>query len=365
MTIKQKVLFIGKLNTQAEIYKQFHRTFECIHYQISSKEELIQDFQTNLADVEAIYGGWGGFDSVGGFNGEVLEFCPPALKIVAICSIGYDGYDVNGMRKKGITLTNVPSMIASEAVADLVLYNTISSFRNFKFFENNFKDKYTNTGVLRTSLVHSKFDSFNGQPIIKPITGHSFAHSACGREILSPRGHNAVIVGFGSIGKLIGQRLSSIGMNVHYIKRSKMSDSEASQLGYEATYHASLSEVNDIVDLLIIACPGSAQTKHMINETTINAISKPFRIINIGRGYIIDERALIEGLRSSKILFAGLDVFEYEPVVNPDLIGRQDVVLTPHIGSSTTENFNYTMCTAMENIKTVLLNIDGDITRVN
>ncbi|KAK6461735.1 hydroxyisocaproate dehydrogenase [Scheffersomyces coipomensis] len=365
MTIKQKVLFIGKLNTECVEYLQFAKRFECIHYQITSMQELIHDFQHKLSDVEAIYAGWGGFDIVGGFNGDVLDFCPPHLKMVAICSIGFDGYDVQGMAKKNIILTNVPSMIASEAVADLVLYNTIQSFRNFKIFEQNLQGKYSNTGTLRTSLVHGKFDQFTGQPILKPVIGNSFSHSVCGKEILSPRKHNAVIVGFGSIGKLIGHRLSAIGMNIHYIKRSKLSPFEELELNYKTTYHANLDEVKDIVDLLIIACPGSAQTKHMVNGSLINSISKPFRIINIGRGYIIDEPALVDGLRNGKILFAGLDVFENEPTVNPDLIGRQDVVLTPHIGSSTTENYNYTMCTAMENIEHVLLNTGGKITNVN
>ncbi|KAK6457701.1 hydroxyisocaproate dehydrogenase [Scheffersomyces xylosifermentans] len=365
MTIKPQVLFIGKPNTNTQEYKTFSSRFECIHYKVTSLAQLLEDFQTKFRYIEAIYAGWGGFDSVGGFHGEVLRMAPPNLKIIAICSIGYDGFDLEGMQKKGIILTNVPSQIASEAVADLVLYNTLSSFRNFKIFEQNMKGKLTHTGVLRTSLVHGKFDQFHGEAVVRPVTGNIFASSCCGREILSPRGHNVVIVGFGSIGKLVGQRLSSIGMNIHYVTRNKLSAAEEMDLGYKVNYHETLKSARDVVDLLVIACPGTPSTRHMIDRQMIEDISKPFRLINIGRGYIVDENALIEGLQSGKILFAGLDVFENEPSIHPDLLNRQDVVLTPHIGSSTTENFDYTAATAMQNIEAVLFDTQEKINSVN
>lgn len=365
MTLKQQVLFVGKPNTNTEAYKKFSANFEVINYKITSKSQLIEDFEGRLRYIEAIYAGWGGFDGVGGFQGEVLRHCPPNVKVVAICSIGHDGYDTEGMLKRGITLTNVPSVIASEAVADLVLYNTLSSFRNFKMFEKNLGGKLTNTGALRTALVRGEFDQFNGVPVIKPTVGGAFASSCCGRDILSPRGHNVVIVGFGSIGKLIGERLACIGMNIHYVKRSKLSEQEEASLGYKVTYHATLKDTKNIADLVVIACPGTAHTRHMVNEEMINDFAKPFRLINIGRGYVVDEKALVNGLQSGKILFAGLDVFENEPSINPDLLNRQDVVLTPHIGSSTTENFNYTAAAAMFNIETVLYDREDTITRVN
>ncbi|RLV95671.1 putative 2-hydroxyacid dehydrogenase [Spathaspora sp. JA1] len=353
MTIKQKVLLLEK--PRKEYLSDFEKKFELIYYELSTLEQVIIDFQSKLKDIVAIYGGWGGFSLLGGFRGKLITFAPKHLQIITTCSIGYDHYDVEAMNERGIILTNVPSTIAFEAVADLVLYNAITSFRNFKIFEKNFDGKFAqHTGMLRTSLVHGKFNQFTGKAVITPTVGNVYADSCCGRELVSPRGNNVVIVGFGHIGKLIADRLSCIGMNIHYVKRKRLSQQEEESLNYKVTYHETLESAKDIADLIVIACPGTPSTRHMIDATFIRNMNKQFRIINIGRGFIIDEQALVDGLRSGKVLFAGLDVFEAEPSVHPDLLDRQDVVLTPHIGSSVTENDRYTATTCLSNIETVL-----------
>ncbi|KAI5951481.1 hypothetical protein KGF54_004555 [Candida jiufengensis] len=363
MTIKQKVLFLEK--PRIEEQNRFETLFDCIYYQVTSIEQCIKDFQTRLIDVEAIYCGWMGFAQLGGFKGKLLNFAPKNLKIMTTCSVGYDHFDVEGLTSKGIVLTNVPSTLAFEAVADLVLYNTIASFRNFKIYEKNFKNEYSTTNVLRTSLIDGDFDQEEGKAVLEPVYRHSYGESCCGRSNLSPKNHNVVIIGFGNIGKLIGKRLNCIGMNVHYVKRTKLSDAEEKELGYRVTYHSSIEEIKAFADLIVVACPGLPSTRHIINENLINLMEKQFRIINIGRGFCVDETALVKGLKSGKILFAGLDVFENEPSVNPELINRQDVVLSPHIGSATTENYAYTALTSIENIETVLLKFDRPITQVN
>lgn len=361
---KQQVLFVGRVNKETAEYRDFAATFQCIEYEITTLEQLILDFQTKLKDVEAIYGNWGGFDSLGGFRGKVLEFCPPNLKIVGMCQLGYDNYDFAGMAAKGIVLTNVPTPLAYESVANLALYNTILSFRNFKIFEQSITHSFANTNLVRNSLIHGIFDQEEGKAFITPRVGISFADSVCGREIKSPRGNNVVIVGFGSIGKLIGQRLSSIGMKISYVKRTRLSEEEVSSLGYQATYYQSIYDCT-FADLVIIACPGTPATKHLFNGKVIEAMDHPFRVINIGRGTVVDENALVKGLKLGKVLFAGLDVFEEEPTIHRELIGRQDVVLTPHVGSSTTDLFNYTAYKTMENIRIVLNDSREEITRVN
>lgn len=108
----------------------------------------------------------------------------------------------------------------------------------------------------------------------------------------------------------------------------------------------------------------NTKTYHLIDGLVISSFAKPIRIINIGRGSVIDEQALVDGLKLGKVLFAGLDVFENEPNVHPELFGRQDVVLTPHIGASTVENFDYTAIYAMKNIEDILGGGPG-LSRVN
>ena len=353
MTFKPKVLFLEF--PQKHLMKQFEAKFDCILYQISTVEQCIEDFQTKLQDVEAIYSGWAGFAPLGGFRGKLLAFAPKRLKIITTCTIGVDHFDVAGLVSRGIKLTNVPSQLAFEAVADLVLYNAITSFRNFKIYEHNFGGKYySNTGVLRTSLKHGDFDQKNGKAVMEPVFGGSYGESCCGRANLSPCGHNAVIIGFGNIGQIIGARLAAIGMNIHYIKRNKLTQEEEASLGYKVLFHSCLETTKSIADLIVIACPGTPLTKHMIDKVMINKMEKQFRIINIGRGYVIDEDALVDGLEDGKILFAGLDVFEQEPKVHPRLLNRQDVLLTPHLGSSVWENDQYTAQTCLQNIEIAL-----------
>lgn len=363
MTVKQKVLVLGKPKQQ--FLKEFNGKFEFIHYEITTLEKVLHDFQTKLADIEAIYAGWSGFHKIGGFRGKLISFAPKNLRIIASCTVGYDHYDSQGMAERGIILTNVPSQIAFEAVADLVLYNTITSFRNFKIFENHFGPDIGHTAIIRTSVVEGEFDQQSGKALIQTTFGDGYADACCGRENLSPRGHNAVIVGFGNIGKLIATRLACIGMNIHYVKRRPLSAEEEKSVGIKMTYHQSLADTADFADLIVIACPGTPATKHMINEDLINKMKKQVRIINIGRGYVIHEEALVNGLKLGKVLFAGLDVFEHEPGVHPELFGREDVVLTPHIGSAITENDKFTAMTSLKNIETVLFGYSRELTRVN
>lgn len=364
--MKPQVLVIGDLDRSLEEYRDFLQRYECIEYEVTSKEQVIEDFKTRFVGVKAIYAAWLGFAPVGGFRDEILASAPPGLQVVASVAVGYDGYDGAGMRQREIVLTNVPSLGAAVPVADLVLYNALSSFRGFALFEQNFR-RLNHTIAARSDLDSRGFDSARGEPGRMGYTAdnaaYAFGESLGGRPVLSPQGHHVVIVGFGNIGQLIGSRLAHIGMYVHYVKRTPLTAEQELRLGYAATYHATLTDAPE-ADLVVIACPATPQTRHLVNASVIDAMHKPFRIINIGRGSVIDEQALVDGLERGKVLFAGLDVFEHEPRCHPELIGRHDVVLTPHIGASTKENFDHTAVVAMRNITNVLDGGEG-VTPVN
>lgn len=366
MTSKPKVLFVGNLNKDLPEYRAFEEKFECISYQLSTVEQLLVDFETKFKDIEAIYGAWLGFFPFGGFYNQILAAAPKNLKVISICSVGHDGYDGPGLKKKGIVLTNVPLTGAAEPVADLVLYNAITSFRQFHVYPGHFNLSNNHTLQVRKMLDNSTtFDQVTGTATQGDKRGYSYGEYINNRPLMSPRGHNVVIVGFGNIGQTIGKKLSDLGMNIHYVKRTELSPSQIEELGYPVTFHPTMSDATSVADLVVIACPATPQTKHLISREIISQIPNPFRIINIGRGLIIDEDALVDGLKLGKILFAGLDVFEKEPFAHPELFGRQDVVLTPHIGASTIENFDYTAVMAMSNIEDVLLQGGKGLTPVN
>lgn len=361
---KPKVLFIGDLNKSLPEYQEFSKKYECIEYTLTTTDKIVDDFQTKFSDVEAIYGAWLGFVLQGGFKDQLLEKCPSSLKVISVCSVGYDAYDGDNMAKKGIALTNVPSIGAAEPVSDLVLYNTLSSFRNFKIFHDNMTPSLDHTVKIRKQLDGQEFDHEAGKAKLEDSNGYSFGQFVSGRGCFNPRGHNVVIVGFGRIGQRIGLKLSNIGMNIHYVKRNKLDKEQEDELPYSVQYHSSLNDVKDIADLIVLVAPGTPETYHMINDDIINTFSKPFRIINVGRGTIINEGALVKGLKLGKVLFAGLDVFENEPKIHPELYNRSDVVLTPHIGASTIENFDETAKVAMKNIDDILSGGQG-LNRVN
>lgn len=354
---KPRVLFIGELNTELEEYKSFISKFECIFYTLTTVDELVEKFQHEFSDIVGVYGAWLGFIPLGGFEGKLLDAAPESLKIIAMSSVGYDNFDGPLLRSKGIVLSNVPSVYACEPVAELVLFNAIQSFRNFKPQTNMFHDVIQHTVLARQYAgTVSNFDNKLGKidySILKDSLKYQFGHYLANRANISARGHEVVIVGFGPIGKCIAEKLNSLGMKINYVKRSPLSEKEEAALGFPAKYYSSIEETSEIADLVVIACPGTEETKHLINAKVIDAFAKPIRIINIGRGTVIDEQALVDGLQSGKIIFAGLDVYEEEPTVHMGLLNRDDVYLTPHIGASTVENFDYAAVSALKNIEDV------------
>ncbi|CAI5759243.1 unnamed protein product [Candida verbasci] len=348
---KPQVLFLGDLNEDLPTYQQFKSKYEILNYKLTTREQFINDLDSKFSNIVAIYASWLGFMPIGGIR-QVISHIPDSLKVVSFCSVGYDHEDSKILADKGIVMTNVPADFAAEPVSDLVLYLTIASFRQFQMYSHIANVPHTID--YRYKLAQGEFDKEKGAVGLASGEKYHFGQYISKRPNLSPMGHNVVIIGFGKIGQKIGKKLNDIGMNVNYVKRNKLEKEKEEELGYPVRYYKKLEEVEGDVDLIVIAAPSTPETQHLINENIINGFKKPIRIINIGRGSIIDEKALIAGLKSGKVLFAGLDVFENEPHINPELLNRQDVILTPHIGASTVENFDYTAVQALKNIEYVI-----------
>ena len=139
----------------------------------------------------------------------------------------------------------------------------------------------------------------------------------------------------GRIGKAIARRLNGFGIDIHYHNRSKVDPAEEATLG--ATYNENLDHLLKTAHFIFLSCPLTPQTHHILNEERLNALRSDAIIINTGRGPLIDEAALSNILHSNKIAGAGLDVFEKEPEIHPDLLSAPNAVLLPHIGSATKE----------------------------
>jgi lactate dehydrogenase-like 2-hydroxyacid dehydrogenase len=159
----------------------------------------------------------------------------------------------------------------------------------------------------------------------------------------SLRGRTVGIVGLGRIGKAIARRLEAADVKLAYHGRSK-------QAGVSYPYYPTLIEMARAVDTIILVVPGSAETDKMVDAEVLEALGPDGVLINVGRGTLVDEQALIAALRSGTILAAGLDVFEDEPNVPAELIALPNTVLLPHVGSGSIYTRNAMGQLVMDNI---------------
>jgi lactate dehydrogenase-like 2-hydroxyacid dehydrogenase len=218
----------------------------------------------------------------------------PKLEIVASFGVGYDHVDANYAREHNIVVTNTPDVLTEE-VADVAFGLLISTLREFVK-----ADRYLRSG------------HWLGQQF--PLSAGSLRDRTVG------------IVGMGRIGQAIGRRLEASRVPVVYHSRNP-----AAGVGYK--HYPDLIEMAKAVDTLVVIVPGGPSTAKMINADVLKALGPRGVIINVARGSVVDEDALISALKSGTIMAAGLDVFAKEPTVPDELRAMQNVVLLPHIGS--------------------------------
>ena len=219
----------------------------------------------------------------------------PKLEVISSFGVGYDNIDAKAAARLGIIVTNTPGVLDDE-VADTTLGLMIMTVRQLPQAE-----RYLRGGQW----------------------------SAKGAFPLSPslRGRTVGILGLGRIGKAIAARITAFGIDVIYHGRHAQAD-----VPYR--YHASLIDMAKAADVLIVVAPGGPGTRHIINAEVLEALGPDGVLINVARGSLVDEKALIEALRNKTILAAGLDVFENEPSVPQRLIALDNAVLLPHVGSA-------------------------------
>jgi lactate dehydrogenase-like 2-hydroxyacid dehydrogenase len=217
----------------------------------------------------------------------------PNLEIVASFGVGYDNVDVVAAAERGVVVTNTPGVLDDE-VADFTIGLLIATLRQIPQ-----ADRHVRSGRWLEG-------SFPLSPTL--------------------RGRRIGMVGLGNIGKAIARRLAAFDVPLAYHARSPKGD-------VELDYHPTLVGLAEQSDVLIAIVPGGASTRHLIDREVLSALGPNGVLINVSRGSVVDERALIEALKSGTILTAGLDVYEDEPNVPQELIDMPSVVLMPHIGS--------------------------------
>ena len=219
----------------------------------------------------------------------------PALEIISVFGVGYDGVDVAAAREHGVAVTNTPDVLNDE-VADLAIGLVLAVSRRIPQ-----ADRYVREGKWTNGPM----------PLARKVSGARMG-----------------IVGLGRIGLAIARRAEAFGMSIAYTSRNARPEAPY-------PYFASAEALAREVDFLVVITPGGAATRKLIDAKVLAALGKKGYLVNVARGSVVDEQALVSALRDGTIAGAGLDVFENEPNVPSELLGLDNVVLTPHVGSAT------------------------------
>ncbi|MGF1445275.1 MAG: 2-hydroxyacid dehydrogenase [Pikeienuella sp.] len=234
----------------------------------------------------------------------VLAGAGPRLKLIANYGAGVDHIDVETARTRGIIVSNTPGVL-TEDTADMTMALILAIPRRMAEGEKMMQEGSW-TGWSPTA-----------------ITGHRIWGKRLG------------IVGMGRIGQAVARRARAFGLQVHYHNRRRLHPEIEGSL--EATYWESLDQMLARMDIVSINCPHTPATYHLLSARRLALMKPTAYIVNTARGEIIDENALVRMLKRGTLAGAGLDVFEQEPAVNPELLGLSNVVLLPHMGSATEE----------------------------
>lgn len=221
----------------------------------------------------------------------------PNLQVITSLGVGYDSLDINYAKTRGIRVTNTPDVL-NDCVADLAIGLMIDVARNISY-----GDRFIRQGLWQDRSAK---------------LGHKVSHKTCG------------IVGLGRIGKAIAKRAQAFSMKIAYFGRHQQDD-----VIYD--YYNDLNALAKASDFLILALPATGDTNHIIDEQVLTHLGENSFLVNIARGAIVDEKALVSALQQGKIAGAALDVFEHEPNTPKELWTMDNVVLTNHIGSATYE----------------------------
>jgi len=231
---------------------------------------------------------------------ELIARFGPGLGLIANVATGTDNIDLKAAAASGLAVSNTP--VVTEDTADLTMALLLATCRRLSFCERALRAGDWNRGAGQLGLrVHGK------------VLG---------------------IVGLGAIGQAVARRAAGFGMSILYHGPSRKADAEAV---LNVQYRASLEDLLAESDIVSLNCPLTESSRHLLNAATLRQMKEGAVLINTGRGALVDESALLDILSTGHLGGAGLDVFEYEPQVTPQLMEFDNVTLLPHIGSATAE----------------------------
>jgi lactate dehydrogenase-like 2-hydroxyacid dehydrogenase len=221
----------------------------------------------------------------------------PKLELISNFGVGVDAIDLDAAKKRGVIVTNTPDVL-NDCVADTAMALTLNVMRKFPQSE-----AYLRSGYWATRGDYEKTTSLGGKTM--------------------------GVLGLGRIGEAIASRALAFGMKIRYHNRSRKDVAYA--------YDGDAVALARNSDVLMVATPGGAATKALVGAKVLDALGPKGYVVNIARGSVVDEPALLDYLKRGKIAGAGLDVFANEPNISPEFFALDNAVILPHVGSATNE----------------------------
>ncbi|MCO7222272.1 D-glycerate dehydrogenase [Klenkia sp. PcliD-1-E] len=247
----------------------------------------------------------------------LLDAAGPQLQVVANVAVGHDNVDVEACRRRGVRVTNTPGVL-TDATADLTMALLLGITRRVGEGDR----------LLRAGRPWGwDLDFMLGTGL---------------------RGARLGLVGYGAIGQAVARRAAAFGMQVAYAAR------RPAGAGAPAAEHLPLADLLAGSDVVSLHCPLTPGTRHLVDAAALSSMRSSAYLVNTARGPVVDEAALVGALETGEIRGAALDVFEDEPAVHPGLVGRDDVLLTPHLGSATVPTREAMAVLAARNVVAVL-----------
>jgi len=286
---KVSLLQVGRLTAQAEARLKEKFAVACLREQADKETFLAREGARFLAVVT----------SGGERVSADLIAALPALQMIGTRGVGVDHIDLVAAKDRGIAVSNTPGVL-TDCVADLAFGALVAVARRLAA-----ADRF----VRRGDWLGSSY------PLATRVSGKRLG-----------------IVGFGRIGQAVARRAGGFAMEVRY-------HSLKPSAGAAAGYVVSLPALAAWADFLVVSVPGGEATRNLISASVLEALGPEGYLVNVARGSVVDEEALVRALEQGKIAGAALDVFQCEPRVPAALVGMDNVVLLPHIASSTRETF--------------------------
>jgi lactate dehydrogenase-like 2-hydroxyacid dehydrogenase len=233
---------------------------------------------------------------------EVFALLPDSVRAVATYSVAVSHIDLEAARRRGLAVFHTPDVLTA-SVAEAALLLMLGAARR---------------ATESIALVRSgAWPGWN-------------ARQLNGVEL---KGKSLGIYGMGRIGRRIAQIAQGLGLDIHYHSRARLPE----ELARGTTFHPEVDSMLRMIDVLVLAAPATPETRGFLNETRLSQLRPGAIIVNVARGDLVDDEALIGALTSKRVFAAGLDVFNGEPRIDPRYLDLPNVFILPHIGSSTVE----------------------------